>query len=152
MYLVVHSAIGAVLASEVTHDPVTGFFLGWLSHYVADLIPHGDEQAGEWARRKNEIRRYLLLAGIDGTIVLALFLALTAHRGFSPLMLAAVGGSILPDVMWGLEKLFGKKVFGPLQRFHFAIHNHFRVRLPLWLGLLFQAALAVGSWYLLLRR
>jgi len=151
MYLVVHSAIGAALTAGLTTDPVAAFGIGWLSHYFADLIPHGDEQAGEWARRKNEIRRYLLLAGIDGLLVLILVLVQAVGRGFSPALLAAVCGSVLPDVMWGLEKLFRKNLFGPLQRFHFAIHNYFRVRLPLWFGLLFQAALAGGLWFMLIR-
>jgi len=146
MYLTAHTAVGVAAAAAITTNPVAAFGIGWFSHYLVDFIPHGDEQAGEWTRRGNEIRRYLVLAGADGLLASALFLAQAASHGFSWVSAMAFIGSTVPDVMWGLEKLFKRIIFGPLQRFHLAVHNRLRVRLPTWLGLLVQAAVAGWFW------
>lgn len=145
MYLVGHAAIGMAFASG-TDDPVLAFCIGWASHYVADFVPHGDEAAGEWVKRGHEVKRLLVLVGVDGAILLAAYGLFVAHRGFSPAPLAAAIGSTVPDVMWGLEKLFRRKLFGAHEKFHGLNHNFFRVRMPLWLGLAFQAALTAFLW------
>ncbi len=146
MYLTAHAAAGAAVAGLLTKDPVLAFGVGWLSHYAVDFIPHGDEAAGEWTKKGSEVKRYLILFGADGAILAALFLLLAATRGFSWVTAAAIAGSTVPDVMWGLEKVFRKRLFGPRQRFHSAVHNRLRVRLPTWLGLLIQAAFAGWFW------
>lgn len=151
MYLTAHAAAGAAAAGILTANPAAAFGLGWLSHYLVDFIPHGDEAAGEWTKKGDEVRRYLLLSGVDGTIVAALFLVQAAGHGFSWVTAAAIVGSTVPDVLWGLEKVFKRRLFGPLQGFHSAVHNRLRIMLPTWLGLLVQAAVAGWFWYGLIR-
>ncbi len=146
MYLTAHAAAGAVAAGILTGDPIVAFGIGWLSHYAVDFIPHGDEAAGEWTKKGNEVRRYLVLFGIDGAILATLFLTLIATRGSSWVTAAAVVGSTVPDVMWGMEKVLKKRLFGPLRTFHSAVHNRLRVMLPTWLGLLVQAVFAGWFW------
>ncbi len=148
MFLVGHAAVGMLLASR-TDDPVVAFGIGWLSHYLADFFPHGDERVGEWTRRGHEIRRYAVLLAADGGLFLAAFAALTARRGFSLPLAAAALGSFVPDVMWGLEKLAKRRLFGFHERFHHRNHNFFRVRLPVWLGLALQAAVTGSIWWYL---
>ncbi|MEY4744925.1 MAG: hypothetical protein RL272_870 [Candidatus Parcubacteria bacterium] len=146
MYLIGHAAIGMTLAAG-TNEPVLAFGIGWLSHYLADLIPHGDEDAGEWVKRGHEVKRLLALVGIDSMLLLAAYAWFVAHRGFSPAPLAAALGSAIPDVMWGLEKVFKRNLFGWHERLHHKNHNYFRVRMPLWAGLAFQGALTALLWY-----
>lgn len=145
MYLVGHAAVGMTLAAA-TDDPVLAFGIGWLSHYLADFVPHGDEPAGEWAKRGDEVRRLFVLLMADGALFLAAFAWFTARRGFHLAAATAALGSFVPDVLWGLEKVRRKPLFGPLERFHAKNHNFFHVRLPLWAGLVGQAALAGGLW------
>ena len=152
MYITIHAAIGAAAAAAVTKDPVAAFGLGWFLHYVADLVPHGDEAAGEWCRRgRSEVRRYALLAGIDGLALAGLLGVDYWRHGLNLVVLAAAAGSVLPDAMWGLETVVGKKLFGPFQRFHSYVHNHFRIRLPWPAGLLLQGGLAAILWWCLIR-
>lgn len=150
MYLAVHAAVGAA-AAATTNDPLVAFGIGWLSHYLVDAVPHGDERAGEWTKRGHEVKRYMLLAGIDGLILSAILAVQMSRHGIDPALLAAIGGSVLPDVMWGMEKVFKRKMFGPLHRLHSSAHNYLRIRLPSWLGLLVQAAIAGGFWFMLIR-
>ena len=150
MYLTAHAAAGAAAAGLLTANPLVAFGLGWLSHYVVDFIPHGDEAAGEWVSRGNEVRRLTLLFSIDALVLAALVAAQVMARGFSWVTLAAAAGSTVPDVLWGLEKLFGRRLFGPLQQLHGRVHNALGLRLPTWLGLAFQACFAGWFWYRLI--
>ncbi|HTM68672.1 MAG TPA: hypothetical protein VL426_05210 [Candidatus Binatia bacterium] len=145
MYLVGHAAIGMALASG-TDDPVLAFGIGWLSHYLADFVPHGDEPAGEWAKRGNEVKRLMVLLLVDGALFFAAFAWFTSRRGFHLAAATAALGSFVPDVLWGLGKVLKRPVFGPLEKFHNFNHNFFHVKLPLWFGLIGQAALAGSLW------
>ena len=147
MFLVTHAAIAAVLADRIGLGSAAAFAAGWASHYLADAVPHGDEQAGDWARRKNEVRRYALLAGIDAVILAAALASVFLAGGFDPAILAAAAGATVPDVLWGVEKTLGRTIFGPHLKFHHRVHNLFGWRLPLWSGLMFQTALAAFCWY-----
>lgn len=147
MYLINHAAIGIALTSAIgaTH-PVAAFGVGWLSHYLADFFPHGDEQVGEWAKRKNEIPRILGVVAIDGVLFLAAFAWYTSAHGFSLSAAAAALGSFVPDIMWGLEKLAGRKLFGVFERLHTWNHNFFKIHIPMKAGIPLQIALAVALW------
>lgn len=148
MYLVGHAAIGMTLvaASGVT-NPAAAFGVGWASHYFADFLPHGDEQAGNWTKKGNEVRRLMAIVAVDGALLLSAFAAFTWQRGFSPAAAAAAIGACVPDVMWGFEKLCKKKLFGFHGKFHSANHNFFDVRLPLWAGLVLQTAMSAALWW-----
>ncbi len=152
MYLIGHAAVGAsiVTALGVT-NPTAAFCIGWASHYLADFFPHGDEPVGVWAKRGNEVYRLIAIAAVDGALFLAVFGFFTVRHGFDLVAAAAALGSFVPDVLWGLEKLFKKKLFGFHERFHFLNHNFFHIRLPLWLGIIFQLAVTTSLWWWLMR-
>ncbi len=146
MFLIAHAAAGAALAAPVA-QPAAAFFIGWASHYLTDLIPHGDEAVGEWTKKGNEVARFGLVAGIDGLLLAGVLAWLFRTRGIEWNVLAAAVGATVPDVLWGLEKVAGRTLFGAHRRFHHRIHNYFRVRLPTALGLALQAAFAGLLWY-----
>ncbi len=151
MFLIAHAAAGAALAAPVASPPAA-FAIGWLSHYLVDLIPHGDEAVGEWTKKGNEVVRFGLVAGIDGLMLAGVLAWLFLSRGVEWNVLAAAVGATVPDVMWGIEKVAGRTLFGAHRRFHHRIHNYFRVRLPTAIGLIFQAAFAGLLWYWLFVR
>ena len=153
MYLVGHAAVGMAITSALgITNPVAAFGVGWASHYLADFFPHGDEAVGEWTKRGNEVHRLLAVVAFDGALFLSVFTIFTAHRGFSFAMAAAALGSFVPDVLWGLEKLFKKKLFGFHERFHLVNHNFFHIRLPFFVGILFQTAITFALWHSLIGR
>ena len=146
MYLFGHAAVGMTLAAG-TNDPSLAFGIGWLSHYLADFFPHGDEAVGEWTRKGSEVKRLLIVLAPDALLVLAAFAWFTSHRGFSVAAAAAAIGSLVPDVLWGLEKVFKRKLFWRHDAFHGKNHNFFHVRMPLWFGLILQASVAGLLWW-----
>ena len=144
MYLIGHGAIGAaIITATGIVNPVAAFGVGWLSHYLADAFPHGDEPVGEWAKRGAEAWRIAAIAGIDAALLGLILLGLFAARGFSWMIFLAVAGSALPDVMWGLEKALHCRLFGPHERIHKRIHNFLGIRLSLTVGII--AAVAILS-------
>lgn len=152
MQLVGHAAIGIALARIAgASNPVAAFGIGWFSHYLADFFPHGDEQVGEWAEKSNAIRKYLLLVTVDGLVALAVFAWYTALQEFSLAAAAAAIGSFVPDVLWGIEKLFGRRLFGPFEKLHKWNHNHLDIRVPLKYGLPIQLVLTALVWVWLAR-
>lgn len=146
MYLVGHAAVGMTLAAGIA-NPVAAFGVGWLSHYIADYFPHGDEEVGEWTKKGNEIRRLLALVAVDGAVFLVLFGFLVSRHGFSLPVAAAAFGSFVPDVMWGLEKVAKRPLFGFHERFHFVNHNVFGVHLRPRVGVTLQLAVAALLWW-----
>jgi hypothetical protein len=145
MYLVGHAAVGMTLAAG-TGNPALAFGIGWLSHYLADFFPHGDEAVGEWVRKGNEVRRLLVVLAPDAALFLAAFAWFSSQRGFSFTAAAAAVGSFVPDVLWGLEKVFKRKLFGRHDAFHGKNHNFFHARIPLAAGIALQAAVAGPLW------
>jgi hypothetical protein len=146
MYLIGHAAVGMTLAASVT-NPVAAFGVGWLSHYLADFFPHGDEEVGEWTKKGNEVRRLMAIVSVDGTAALVAFAYLSSQRGFSLPLAAAALGSFVPDIMWGLEKVAKRKLFGFHEKFHYANHNFFDIHLPAWAGIPMQLSVAALLWW-----
>ncbi len=148
MFLTVHSAIGvtAVAATGIT-NPAAAFALGWALHYVGDAIPHGDESIGEWVVNSDRaVRRAIPFFAGDFAVMTAAFLGYSYVAGLQWHMVAAVAGSILPDVMMGVEMVFKRKVFGPFSKLHEWAHHLTGVRLPLKVGMPFQLLLIALLW------
>lgn len=146
MFLVGHGAVGALLATHLTKNPVVAFGIGWLSHYIVDFFPHGDESLGAWTKKGNEVLRLLVIVSIDATLLLASLVVVFSTRGFSWVALAGAFGACVPDVMWGLEKLFKRNLFGRFDIFHNRNHNFLHISLPLWFGIFGQILITFALW------
>ncbi len=153
MFLVGHAAVGvaAVSALGIT-NPVAAFGVGWISHYLADFLPHGDEPVGEWTKKGNEILRFAGILAVDGSLFLAVFGYYSWTRGISIPLIAAAAGSFVPDVMWGLEMVAHRKLWGFMSKFHARNHNFFHPHLPAWVGLAWQSAATVLLWTWMMAR
>lgn len=127
MTLTTHAAIGAAIGSAVG-NPVIGFALGAASHFLVDMIPHGDNQLADLFRIHKK-RRKLAVAYVmvDGVIamymIMAVFLVRTdgTHLAFA----AAISGSILPDLLVGLSDILRWKVLKKFCKLHFYFHDFF---------------------------
>lgn len=162
MQLVGHASVGIVLARAVgATNPVAAFFVGWFSHYVADFFPHGDEDVGAWTKKGNQVARFAGIVTIDGIVSLVAFVAYAMANGanwqdlhsWQPLLPSAFAamGSFVPDVMWGTEMVFKRKLFGWFERLHSANHNFFHIHLPFRYGMPLQLAVAAVLWIWLIR-
>lgn len=106
MYLTTHAAVG-VLISQQTTNPWFAFFGAYLTHYILDFVPHGDENLGPedfedqtvrtWAEQKG--KRVVLLGLLDlcGIVILVFTLFQTIQLPTFNLLLLGIIGAILPD-------------------------------------------------------
>lgn len=148
MFLVGHTIVAATIVQAAgINNPVAAFGIGWLSHYLVDFFPHGDEPVGLWAKQGNELKRIAVIFGIDAAILLGLFIAYIVLDGFSLSLFLAGLGAVVPDVMWGLEMLFKKKLFGPHDKIHSRNHNFLHIHLPYHLALVGQLVVSAVLWW-----
>ena len=114
MTLTTHAAIGATLGS-IIGNPVLGFFLGLISHFLVDMIPHGDNNFLDEYKKGQKKRLGKAYVSVDAAIAIIFLMSIVSGRpqndttnlAFS----AAVIGSILPDLLVGLKELFPKNTF-----------------------------------------
>ncbi len=139
MYLTIHAALGAVIGQSVG-NPLAGFIGGAASHYLIDMLPHGDtERSGlRWTTK-----RILLVGIIDATIV-CVGIILLSRAGYAMLhapALAGILGGVVPDWLQLPYYYSNKKYFGWYIRIHNFFHNAVsrRFDFPWRVGLALQA-------------
>ncbi len=144
MTLTTHAAIGAAIGSAVG-NPLLGFALGTASHFLVDMIPHGDNQLADLFRIHKK-KRKLAIAYVTVDAVVAMYMVmvifLVRTDGTNTAFAAAVAGSILPDLLVGLSDIFRTKALRAFCKFHFYFHDFFSRKhgdVPLKYALLGQA-------------
>lgn len=112
MFLVVHAAVGALAGNAVDRHPAAAFALGVISHFFADMIPHGDENMYEGYKNGTKVTRALLYVGLDAlaTAALIVFIFTRPDLFAAPLSVAmGVLGGLMPDVMVAIVELIKPK-------------------------------------------
>ena len=154
MFLTVHTT-AAIVIGTVIPNPVGAFFIGIGSHYLLDMIPHGDEE--KWL----SITNYQLakLTVIDHPLLLLNMTMLFLFKSdfiFTYSIIAAIIGSVLPDYIMGFYRLTKDKknrfaqiihnTLNPVEKMHTFIHfDIIKYELPFAAGMTLQAL----SWMLL---
>lgn len=146
MTLTTHAAIGAVIGGMIG-NPILGFALGLASHFLVDIVPHGDNQLADLFRIHKKKRKFAVAyVMVDATLamylVMAVFLVRTdsSHLAFA----AAVAGSVLPDLLIGLADIWRCTALKKFGKFHFFFHDLISRRygdIPLRYALIGQAVI-----------
>jgi hypothetical protein len=142
MLLSVHATVGAVIGANVS-TPLLAFVLGFISHFILDIIPHGDEALIKAYRNdfKNRGMLYLIIFDLASTIILLFLLFYSQKLNFTPIVLWGILGGVIPDVMVAINEITHKH-FCRTQKIHCWTHDKISQKLnwtmPLKLGLLLQ--------------
>lgn len=128
MTLTTHVAIGAGIGVLVG-EPTLGFILGAISHFMVDMIPHGDTLLADRYYINNEKLAPVAYTTFDAAFSIVLLMFLVAIKPDSVANIpfsAAVIGSILPDLLLGVRDIFKhNKALQAYHRFHFFFHDYF---------------------------
>jgi hypothetical protein len=122
MFLSVHGTIGLIIG-KYCQNPILAFFLGLISHYCCDIIPHGDTKAPQ---KYNNLIYWGLAGIIDLSILSVTLLSLFIYKKIdinNPSTYAAFLGSVLPDFLLLGYFLSNKKVFKIPYQIHAFFHN-----------------------------
>ena len=130
MTLTTHTVIGAAIGSLIG-NPLAGFILGMLSHFLVDMIPHGDIELYDLFRKRKKRALPVAYVSIDYTIALVFALFLFPGGATAEVRSAfawGVAGSVLPDILVGLSDIFKHQTLHAFRKFHFFFHDLFSRR------------------------
>ncbi|MFH1405229.1 MAG: hypothetical protein ABIH21_04005 [Patescibacteria group bacterium] len=125
MTLTTHATIGAVIG-RATGNPLLAFFIGFISHFIFDIIPHGDSKlAKDYYVLKKKKKKAFAFVTIDGVIALFLVLILANIKDIVDIRLYTWGvvGAVLPDLLVGLNDITKTKFLKKFHKLHFYFHN-----------------------------
>ena len=126
MFLYLHAPVALALTAQLT-NPAATFTIGLASHFLIDMIPHGDSHISKNLRVHKKKKGAFAYGTIDSIIAVYLAIILMhVVRGTSELAFtAAIAGSIMPDLLIGLHDLTKSKFLKPINDLHFYFHDFF---------------------------
>ena len=143
MFLTVHSTIGIAIATKAA-SPWLAFIFSFFAHYILDAIPHGDESIFKNHTAKQKYQNIIKFLIIDLVIMAIYIFFIMTKVPLNPVIIfAAVLGSILPDILWGLYDVTHLKILKPFMSIHNLFHNPLKIELPLKVGLILQIAIII---------
>jgi hypothetical protein len=152
MFMVSHAAVGALIGAAVPNS-YAAFSLGFLSHFVLDMIPHGDEMMLENYKsgKKSKARRAMAYVTMDAIITAYAIMAIlsSAPASLHGPMKWGIVGSILPDLLVGAYEVTKVKWLRGYVSFHHRNHHRLIGKLrqgrdiPFNWGLAYQIAGAI---------
>ncbi len=136
MYLTIHATAGALIGSYVD-QPFIAFLLGFISHFLLDILPHHDGNIftkGQVPKSRREFYFNKVIGLIYFDLCLAIIVAgalFTNNIHFlTKSIIWGIIGGILPDIIQALNFFWYKNKF--LQQFN-QLHNllHYSPRKPI---------------------
>lgn len=147
-----HATVGAAIG-VASGDPLLGFVLGFVSHFLGDCLPH-TEATTFYGKSRHYWRQRLIILAIDGTVMVAVLAPLLWNHPQRGVALWGFLGGIGPDLVTNIPFLGDRlKPYWGFRHFnafhHWAHHNIPRDKWPL--GVVTQVVvLCVTVSYLLL--
>lgn len=134
-----------VLIGQNVPTPGLAFSLGVASHFMLDLIPHGDSQLYKNYKEGHSVRKSIIYAGIDSifSIFMLIYLLETASYASRASIVAGVIGAVIPDALVALGEGLRIRPLLWFQRQHIRIHDAIASRvgnIPLRAGIIMQIA------------
>jgi hypothetical protein len=125
MTLTTHATIGAVIGTA-TGNPLLAFVLSFASHFLVDIIPHGDTGMIDnfFVLKKNK-RQAIAYSVVDGVIAIFFVLLLANLKDINSVGLYTWGivGAVLPDLLVGLNEIVHHSWLRQFTKVHFYFHN-----------------------------
>ncbi|MFH0874175.1 MAG: hypothetical protein V1846_05055 [Candidatus Komeilibacteria bacterium] len=167
MYLTVHAAVGTLIASQ-TNSPLVAFVGGFVSHFILDFIPHGDEEVYDWYHGHMGRLALILLLDLSAFILyLSLVRPDLLGRPIPFVYWVGIGGAVLPDFIAGLTMLAEAQkrrssefitvlalpqLAAAINKLHFSFHqyltHHWKIRIGVIPGIIWQIIIlcVIGIW------
>lgn len=127
MFITTHALIGALVANAFPHHPIISFACGMGSHFLTDIIPHGDSNLYKdyIAGSKRKVRKALAYVMLDGVaaIYTVLFLLNVGSAPDRLTLSLGIAGGVLPDLLVGLYEVTRIPGLQWFHRLHFFFHN-----------------------------
>ncbi|HEU0051252.1 MAG TPA: hypothetical protein VFQ60_04335 [Patescibacteria group bacterium] len=125
MFVTTHAAIGALVAEQFPDHPFLAFALGIASHFLSDMIPHGDGNLYKGYVAGSKVKRAIAYVVIDSVIAILLVLFLFNTKVFENRLGISMGiaGGVLPDLLVAIYEVTKIRFLKWVHRVHFFFHN-----------------------------
>ncbi len=146
MTLTTHATLGAVIGHAMG-NPILAFIFGFISHFMIDMIPHGDTGMSDNFRVHKRKRKQAVAYVVVDAIVAVLFVLLLANtRDIDSMRTFSWGivGSVLPDLLVGFYEITKTPLLAWFNKMHFFFHDFFVKKkgdVPLYYALMAQIVL-----------
>lgn len=126
MTITTHTAVGAIIGYSVG-NPLLGFMIGMMSHFLLDMIPHGDSKISDKLRIHKKKKGPIAYGTIDSILAIFLILTLVGNPNYDhgTAFTAGIVGSILPDLLVGLFEITKSRYLKWFYKLHFFFHDYF---------------------------
>lgn len=127
MTVTTHATLGAVLGLAAG-NPALAFVFGFVSHFLIDMIPHGDTGLSDNFRvHKVKQKHAVAYVLIDGIVALFFVLLLANTRDIDSMSLYTWGivGGVLPDFIVGIYEVTKTPLLKWFDKLHFYFHDYF---------------------------
>lgn len=124
MFITTHAAVGAIVG-ETTGNPIFAILGGLISHFLIDIIPHGDTHLLERYKKRRKARIAVAYVTIDSVVAVLFTVLLFNFRDFIHPTNVGLGIAfgVLPDALVGFSEIYRNKWLQVFHRFHFFFHN-----------------------------
>ncbi len=146
MTLTTHATLGAVIGRAVG-TPVLAFIFGFISHFLIDMVPHGDTGLSDNFRiHKRKRKQAVAYVIIDAVVAIFFVLLLANTRDIDSVRTFSWGivGGVLPDLLVGVYEVTKTPMLRWFNTLHFYFHDMFVKRkgdVPLYYALMAQVVL-----------
>jgi xanthine/uracil permease len=125
MFITTHAALGALAAEVFPTHPALAFVLGMATHFLADIIPHGDGGLYKGYISGSKVKRAVAYVVIDGVVAIFFILFLFNTQVFENRLAISMGiaGGVLPDLLVGVYEVTRVTGLRWFHRVHFFFHN-----------------------------
>ena len=125
MFITTHAAIGALIGEQFPNHPLFAFVFGMASHFLTDIIPHGDSNLYKGFITGSKVKRAIAYVVIDAVAALFFVLFLFNTRVFDHRLAISLGivGGVLPDLIVALYEVFRLPGLRWFHRLHFFFHD-----------------------------
>lgn len=146
MTLTTHATLGAVIG-HATGNPLLAFIFGFISHFLIDMVPHGDTGMSDNFRiHKRHRRRAVAYVVVDAIFAMFFVLMLANARDIDSVRAYSWGivGGVLPDFLVGVYEITKTRLLRWFNTLHFFFHDFFVKRkgdVPLYYAIMAQVVL-----------
>lgn len=140
MFITPHTAAAIYLSTRLS-NPLLAFLAGLFSHFILDVIPHGDEKMGHHLKLEPERWRYMIkLSVIDLILTSALLVFFWSKQVIvdRAVFILAILGAWLPDILWVAARTWHWSILNKFWHWHSKIHDLFKTELDIPVGLSIQ--------------
>lgn len=154
MFLTIHATVGAIIGEQV-NNVWLAYILGFFSHLLLDLIPHGDKPPAKLKKDSKQWLHFVLkMSVIDGIVMIITLLLFFQNNLFSNTLsvLFGVAGAITPDICFGLYLFTATPWLKKIYLLHGVAHYvSDKFDYPLLLGFILQLIILILLIFLLIK-